>query len=125
MKTKIPWYKKWNPLWWFDNLDDPMPAENLHIWLDYKPWVRWFLWRLRNPMHNFMFYVIGVADREYIVTGDFPDKNWNPNGGWNRLKLIGDGWTRSFASYRGAKWEFYYGWNKGGRLGFAFRRAYA
>ena len=76
-------------------------------------------------MHNFMFYVIGVADKEYTVEGDFPTLNWNPNGGWNHLILKGDGWTRSYYSYRGKSVELYYGWNKGGRLGFCLRRAYA
>ncbi len=49
--------QKFNPVWWFGNLDDPTPPDS------YRPEDRHrkIKWRLRNPLHNFMFYVVGIA----------------------------------------------------------------
>jgi len=128
MEEKGKKWPKWNILWWFDNEHDPMPPERMHLWENYKPWIRYLLWRLRNPMHNFCYYVLGVADKEFLVTGDYPSSTFIPTGtGYNRLTLTGtDGsWTRKFVSYRGPKWEWYYGWNHDGRWGLALRHAHA
>src|SRR5882762_9122166 len=49
---------KANPLWWFRNADQPKPEAS------YRPDDKWRVlkWHIRNPLHNFTFYVIGVAD---------------------------------------------------------------
>src|ERR1700742_4347208 len=59
-RPKIYFYNKLNPIWWFKNSDDLTPPD----W--YKPddKHRNLKWSFRNPMHNFNFYVIGVADKK-------------------------------------------------------------
>src|SRR5215212_8339854 len=70
---------KWNPIWWFKNADDPLPPES------YRPHDkgRALKWQLRNPLHNFTFYVIGVADKKVVRSGLRPEENFNSDGGWN------------------------------------------
>ena len=105
--------QKWNPLWWFGNVDDPEPPE----W--YRPGGpgrRW-LWQLRNPLHNFTFYVIGVADKPFTRTGKFPDAVFAPDGGWNRA-VARYGWLRlPFVSFNGERGRFYFGWRERGNFG--------
>jgi len=109
---------KFNPVWWFKNSDQPEPPES------YKPndKRRALKWALRNPLHNFTFYVIGVADRAVVRSGLYPEDNFDPNGGWNvastRYK-----WLRlPFVSWcRGPKgFHFYCGWRSSGNFGFKF-----
>src|SRR5262245_12755075 len=71
--------RKWNPAFWFGNLEHPVPPDY------YRPNDRWrnFKWRLRNPLNNFTFYVIGIADKTFKRVGPYPDRNGNPYGGWN------------------------------------------
>lgn len=54
--------QKLNPLWWLGNADDPVPPPD---W--YRPGRRFRKARrhLRNPLHNFTFYVIGIADKDF------------------------------------------------------------
>lgn len=106
-------FQKWNPIWWFGNVDDPEPPD----W--YRPGspCRRPLWQLRNPLHNFTFYVIGIADRPFTRAGRFPDAVFAPDGGWNwavaRCK-----WVRlPFISYNGEWWRFYLGWRERGNFG--------
>ena len=70
---------KFNPLWWFGNADQPEPPES------YRPRQksRVFKWHLRNPLHNFTFYVIGVADKPFVRSGRYPEVNFAELGGWN------------------------------------------
>jgi hypothetical protein len=52
--------------------------------------------------------------------------DWNPNGGWLRLRLIdADGTRRFFVSYRGHLIELYFGWKPSGSFGIALRKAQA
>ena len=52
--------------------------------------------------------------------------NWNPNGGWLRLRLIDAAGTRRFfVSYRGRLIELYFGWKPSGSFGIALRKANA
>lgn len=109
--------KKFNPLWWFDNRDDRMPPEDLHLWEDKPEWLRWLLWRGRNPLHNFTWYVVGVADRVERVESPFEDyKQWHPEDGkWLRLNVVTEKGTKlPFWSWRNEKWEFYFGWRPKG-----------
>jgi hypothetical protein len=69
-RTRKPWSKKINPVWWLLNDDDPRPPR---AYMPDKPsWWRQAAWWLRNPFHNLFFYVIGVADRDYTVVGEEP-----------------------------------------------------
>jgi len=81
MKRKIPWRKKLNPLWWCGNEDDPEPPEWFEpTGLDHERRNRW---RMRNPGHNLMWYVFGVADQEFRRYGIAPDNVFTPHGRWN------------------------------------------
>jgi hypothetical protein len=52
--------------------------------------------------------------------------DWNPNGGWLRLRLIDAAGTRRFfVSYRGRLIELYFGWKPSGSFGIALRKANA
>lgn len=55
-----PWYKKINPIWWFGN--DELSAVGNTFWYKYG----------RNPLQNFRWYVIGMADRVHKVSGRAP-----------------------------------------------------
>ena len=69
-RVRQPIWIKLNPVWWFLNDDEPDPPE----WqLPGKPFVlRQLSWYLRNPLHNFGKYVLGVRDRNYTVVGATP-----------------------------------------------------
>jgi hypothetical protein len=116
--TPYPWYKKINPLWWFGNANDPVDKINPdgtpkhENFYPKKPlWIRKILWGVRNPLHNFFFFVIGFEDRPEVVN---PGKIWPKEGQkWNIVM--------PFISYQGKKKEFYLGWRSGIRFGAAFR----
>jgi hypothetical protein len=106
-------WQKFNPVWWLENSDDPVPPawylpDNKH---------RVTKWHFRNPFHNFDFYVIGVADKKFTRSGRYPDVIANPHGGWNfavaRCKII----LLPFVSYQRGKFEFYLGWRERGDFG--------
>jgi len=105
--------KKLNPIWWFKNADDPLPPESYRK----GSRARKFYWSLRNPFHNFTFYVIGVADRPIWRAGPFPTQTMNPHGGWNwavsRYGCVG----LPFIGYRRGRFEGYFGWRTGGNFG--------
>jgi hypothetical protein len=113
----IPTAQKFNPLFWFKNADDPEPPA--------KMWPgdphRHFKWYWRNPLHNFTFYVIGIADKTFVRTGKYPARVFAPDGGWN--------WTMSkykclrlpFVSYQAGTFHFYVGWRNRGNFGFEFK----
>lgn len=106
-------FQKWNPIWWFGNLDDPMPPD----WYRPGSGCRNVLWQLRNPLHNFTFYVIGIADKPFTRTGKFPDAVFAPDGGWN-WAVAKHKWVRlPFVSYNGERWRFYLGWRERGNFG--------
>ena len=70
-RTDIPRIRtrdKFNPAWWFKNVDDPTPQD----W--YKPADprRTFKWHVRNSLHNFTFYVVGIADKKFKRSGRYP-----------------------------------------------------
>jgi hypothetical protein len=110
---RIHFYNKLNPIWWLKNADDPKPPE----W--YKPddKHRRLKWSFRNPLHNFDFYVIGVADKKCARSGRFPNQNSDPRGGWDfeatRYKFI---WL-PFIAYHRPKFDFYFGWRNRGNFG--------
>jgi hypothetical protein len=110
---KIHFYDKLNPVWWFKNSDDPKPP----AWYRPEDKHRKMKWSFRNPLHNFDFYVIGVADKKFARSGQFPEKNSDPRGGWDfeaaRYKFI---WL-PFISYHKPKFDFYFGWRNHGNFG--------
>jgi len=110
---KIHFYDKLNPVWWFKNSDDPKPP----AWYRPDDPHRKLKWSFRNPLHNFDFYVIGVADKKFHRSGRFPEQNANPRGGWDfsaaRYKFI---WL-PFVSYHRANFDFYFGWRNHGNFG--------
>jgi hypothetical protein len=110
---KIHFYDRLNPVWWFGNLDDPAPP----AWYRPDDKHRVFLWHLRNPFHNFDHYVIGVADKKFKRSGRWPERNSNPNGGWDfevaRRKLA----VLPFLSCQRGRFNFYFGWRERGDFG--------
>ena len=108
---KHPWYKKINPLWWFGNANDPV-QDHLNFYPDKPLWIRKLKWGIRNPLHNFFFFVIGLEDRREIVnrTNMWPSEGQT----WNVIL--------PFISHKGKKYEWYLGWRNGLTLGAAFRK---
>ena len=110
---EIHTWNKLNPVWWFENADDPRPP----AW--YRPKGSWrkTTWAFRNPLHNFTFYVIGVADKQFVRNGRYPRATANPKGGWNvaltRRRLV----VLPYASYKRGRFEFYFGWRVRGNFG--------
>ena len=110
---RYPWYKKINPLWWFGNANDPIngPEDHPKFHPTKPTWIRKILWAIRNPLHNFFFFVIGLADQPEIVNAG---SMWPKDGQrWNIVL--------PYICYKGKKKEFYLGWRKGINLGAAFR----
>jgi hypothetical protein len=113
---KIHTYNKFNPVWWFKNSDNPVPP----AW--YKPddKHRVLKWHCRNPFHNFDNYVIGVADKEFVRSGRYPERNSSPHGGWDfevaRRKLV----LLPFISCQRGSFNFYFGWREHGSFGIKF-----
>ena len=118
--------EKYNLWWWLGNVDDPIAPD----WFlpDSAEWVRKLRWHLRNPLHNFTFYVIGVADKvdedEYSRVGLYPRSVIAPEEGWNWSATQIDSWVLPFLSY----WQddflgsnrrliFYFGWRERGNFG--------
>lgn len=124
----IPWTKKINLLWWLVGPDGWQVPE-INNGLPYIPevtnvWLRRFYWFVcRNPLMNFVGFVIGVEDRNYSVTGSKPvlrttGRDCEPQQfGWrwaiirvNRVVLL------PYLSYWGTipftsrELEFYLGW---------------
>ena len=118
---RIPkyWYQKLDPIWWFENDDEPRPPD------DYKPnstaLLRVLAWYLRNPLMNFFNYVVGVSDRNYSVYGPAPvmATEWADVGSplrwkWSVIKI---GILRlPFVSYSGKHVLWHLGWEPGGQL---------
>lgn len=109
-----PRMQKWNPVWWIGNVDTHEPPS------DYKPDHprRLQKWRWRNPGHNFTFYVIGIADKEFVRTGRHPEHVFKPGGGLN--------WAMSFrrwhpplpfVSWQSRHLSTYFGWRERGNFG--------
>jgi hypothetical protein len=105
--------QKFNPLWSLGNADDPEPP----AWYRPESPNRRWLWQMRNPLHNFTFYVVGVSDKPTSRTGRYPSDVFAPDGGWNwafvRHRFI----PLPFFSFNGTVCRFYLGWRESGNLG--------
>jgi hypothetical protein len=114
---EIRWYDKFNPVWWLQNADEPVPPSG------YLPDDRHrkLKWGFRNPCHNVCFYVIGVADKETVRSGHHPERDFNPHGGWNlevtRRRLV----LLPFVSYERSWGRLYLGWRTCGAFGVELR----
>ena len=109
----IHFYNKLNPLWWFQNADDPVPPD----WYRPNEPHRRLKWSFRNPFHNFDFFVIGVADRKFHRSGRFPKQNSDPRGGWDfEAARYGVVWL-PFVAYHKPTFDFYFGWRNRGNFG--------
>lgn len=110
---KIHFYNKLNPVWWFGNIDDPAPPD----WYRPNSKHRTFLWHLRNPFHNFDYYVIGIADKPFKRTSRLTDGAANPPRHWDftleRRKLA----VLPFISYHRGRFNLYFGWRERGNFG--------
>ena len=110
---KIHFYNKVNPVWWFANIDDPVPP----AWYRQDSAQRDFLWHLRNPFHNFDHYVIGIADKKFKRTSRISEGASESRSHWDfavaRRKLA----VLPFLSYHRARFNFYFGWRERGNFG--------
>lgn len=126
-RTRKPLAQKLNPIWWFGNDDE----QQLPDW--YQPtwpyWRRWLYWNvLRNPLQNFRAFVIGVQDKNFLVTGRSPvltvqrDDLAPPEHGWQWCYLHGGELRlpRAFVSYSGRRVTWYLGWQPSGFFGAKF-----
>jgi hypothetical protein len=124
-RSRVPLHKKFNPIWWFRNDTE----ETVHEATWYRPewprWRRWLYWTaFRNPAQNFRAFVIGVQDKNYIVTGRAPvltvqrDDLEPPESGWQWCVLHRGNLLvpRVFVSYSG-RIVFYAGWQPTGFFG--------
>lgn len=107
-----PW-QKLNPLWSLGNADDPVPPD----WYRPDDPKRRVLWQLRNPLHNFTFYVVGVSDKATVRTGKYANHVFAPGGGWNWAVTRRHVLLLPFVSYEGSRCRFYFGWRESGNLG--------
>lgn len=114
---EIHFYDKLNPVWWLQNADEPEPPD----WYRPADKHRVLKWRFRNPFHNFDHYVIGIADKQFQRSGQYPERNSDPNGGWDfdlsRRKLV----VLPFISYEKSGCTFYFGWREHGAFGMSLR----
>lgn len=110
---KIHFYDKLNPVWWFGNADDPLPPD----WYRPDDLRRKAKWYFRNPLHNFNFYVIGVADKNFYRSGKFPEHNSDPRGGWDFAVARRHILLLPFVSYDRDWCDFYFGWRERGNFG--------
>jgi len=118
-RTPISWTKKINPWWWLWNDLQPYPDPGQ---VKHTGWLGQFEWWIRNPMANFVGFVIGVNDRNYTITGTRPvlDGSLADSGGygwkWSVIQLTHV--YLPFISYAGTSIVFYLGWRSSGGLGF-------
>jgi hypothetical protein len=113
----VRWYNRINVLWWFGNRDEPTPPD----WYHPNCKLRTLLWYVRNPMKNFTWYVVGIADKTTIRSGKYPRRITKPEGGWN-FAVSSCKWIRlPFISYCHKSFVTYIGWRERGNFGMAFR----
>jgi hypothetical protein len=103
-------WKKLNPIWWAQNDDDQPPP-------GYTP----LTWFLRNPFHNFFFYVVGFADEPVAQWPAWsPDANFPPSGCAFQWVQPEFGLAHLFVSCSG-RVHLYAGWRHDGAFGIALR----
>jgi len=118
--------QKLNPIWWFGNIDDPEPCsidwyvkEQCNNKCNLLCKLKWFF--IRNPLHNFMFYVVGVEDKIESKKCKYVGKMWGGYKKWNFAYVKCKYFILPFVSYNG-NFQFYIGWRGKGNFGIAFRK---
>ncbi len=120
-RTLHPWTTKINPLWW---LVGPHGWEvpEINNGAPYLPevknvWLRRFYWFFcRNPLMNFVGFVIGVEDRNYRVTGSpqvllTTGRDGTPQIlGWRYALLHVGSVKLPYINFYNGSVEFYLGW---------------
>lgn len=116
--TNIPEHRltlgqKINPAFWAGNLDDPVPPDS------YLPGKsgRMRNWYWRNSCHNFTFYVVGIADKQFTRIGRYPAAVFKPSTGWNWAVCKYRWFRLPFVSYHNGRFKFYCGWREHGNFG--------
>lgn len=104
-------------LWWLRN-GDSWHAPEINNGQPYLPnitssFLRDIVWYCRNPIGNFMGFIIGFEGRGYSVTGPAPVMlttyyDATPPGYGFKWSII-NGWA-PFISYSGTKVLWYLGW---------------
>ena len=126
-RVAYPWYKKINPIWWFGNAAEQTVDQAPWFQPGWPHWQRWLIWNyFRNPLQNFRCFVIGVADRNYRVTGKAPvltvqRNDLQPPQTWIQYSFIRLAIPLPFFSYCGA-FTFYIGWQPSGIFGLKLTR---
>ena len=137
-KVKIygaqPQYKK-PPKWWpfhnriigrllwkvIGNSDDPEPPS----WFKPNDKHRILKWYIRNPFHNFTFYIIGLEDKDRICYGINAGKVLTDGFCVYLSKIKGLPIIVPFLSYQRTMknriFQFYIGWRRGGAFGIKCR----
>jgi len=64
-----------------------------------------------------MFYVIGIADREFERVGSNPARVFNPDQGWTWALIRYRCLRLPFVSYQRNRFRFYLGWRNRGNFG--------
>jgi hypothetical protein len=125
-RTRKPWQKKINPLWWVQNDSEQTVDQANWYHPEWPQWRRRFTWSvIRNPLQNFRAYVIGVQDRNYKVIGRKPvtcvqrDDLQPPETGWQWCVLYGGELIvpLPFVSYCHGPIKVYAGWQWNGFAG--------
>lgn len=76
-RVAVPWRTKINPVWWLQG-PDGWKVPQINNGAPYLPdvtnvWLRRFYWFIcRNPLMNFVGFVVGVEDKNYSATGSSP-----------------------------------------------------
>jgi hypothetical protein len=121
-----PWSKKLNPIWWWQNDDQQTVDQAPWYHPNWPEWRRALIWNVfRNPLQNFRAYVVGVQDRNYVVTGKAPVLTIQRNDlvppqtgyQWCILHTM---IPLGFVSYSGKHVVWYAGWQPNGFFGFKF-----
>lgn len=117
-----PWYQKLNPIWaLIGNDDDGLYGDDKWRAGRAKTWRLAVEWWLRNPMHNLMWYGIGVADRWRAVVGRWGDAFHRPGGGWLWCRTVVAIGSRRivlpYVSYISEHVKAYAGWRPSGAFG--------
>jgi hypothetical protein len=94
--------EKANLVWWLQNRDSTNHT---------------FAYWIRNPCHNFTFYVLGVADKKTTIYGIYPASPFTPKNGFN-FTVTHYRWRwLPFVSYHKNSFHAYHGWRPSGNFG--------
>ena len=118
----IDWRTKLSPVWWFGNVDDPVPNYDYMVGAPEADRARSWFWR--NFSHNLTCYVIGVKGRDRVIYGSAPIEH----GGLKDVGCVGVMWKATrvgwlwlpYLSHASARLVLYVGWRFNGGSGIKF-----